>query len=172
MNKFFLISLLFLLLFILGPSLSLSSPHGQCRLAYHADSSGRGIEAGFKGQDLRPTINDESCYQQGVAEGMLLPKEDSICQQDFEAGKENGLQANLLTLGTSCSTKGYIAGQALLHVGAREANSTLVGQNCIDEYKRGVTDGNNNNVPTTSDDHLAAECYMTGFYDVSSSRPQ
>ncbi len=159
---------LFLLAFI--PTAVIAAPHGFCRKGYHEDSAGRGIEAGFKSQNLRPNNVDEVCYQEGVQEGSLLPKEDPLCQEDFAAGKANGLNVNSTTLGTTCSAKGYIAGVALLHVAAREGNSSLVGENCVSEYQRGIKDGNANSPPETSTDNVAAECYMTGFYDASPSQ--
>jgi hypothetical protein len=142
-------------------------PHGLCRMSYHEDSAGRGLEAGFKNMNLRPKIVDENCYLQGVAEGSLLPKSETSCQEDFEAGKANGLQANSITIGRTCSSKGYIAGTALLHVAAREGNLNLVGQNCVDEYLRGVKDGNETHITETGTDNVERECYLTGFYDAS-----
>jgi hypothetical protein len=161
----FFISLVYI---SLGASSTLhAAPHGYCRKSYHEDSAGRGIEAGFKNQNLRPAIVDENCYQQGVAEGSLLPTSETSCKQDFEAGKANGLQANSTSLGTTCSSKGYIAGVALLHIAAREGQASLVGQICVDEYRRGLSDGNANRVAETGTDNIERECYFTGFYDAS-----
>lgn len=169
MNKLRILVPIFSLLLTFSVNVK-AVPHGLCRMSYHEDSAGRGIEAGFKNLNLRPKIVDENCYQQGVAEGSLLPKSETSCKEDFEAGKVNGLEANSITIGTTCSSKGYIAGTALLHVAAREGNSRLVGQNCVDEYLRGVKDGNETHVIETGTDNVERECYLTGFYDASPLR--
>jgi hypothetical protein len=143
------------------------APQGLCRLSYHADSAGRGIEAGFKNLDLRPSPNDENCYLQGVDEGKTLAQNDSICRAEFENGKQAGLNASPDTTGTECFSKGLIAGGALLNVAARAGDSSVVGSECVAQYKLGLNDGSKNLPTQYIDSPRGAACYSAGFYDAS-----
>ena len=141
-------------------------PHGLCRLSYHSDSAGRGIEAGFKGLNLRPSPLDESCYLQGVDEGAALPKGDQICNREFENGKQNGLNVSPYTTGTECFNKGYISGFALLGAAARAGETAIVGGVCVTQYKQGFKDGKQSGTAANQPNiQPEMSCYLTGFYD-------
>lgn len=159
MNKFLVLNLTFLIFSL--PALSKVLP--ACAQGYHADSAGRGIEAGFKGEDLRPSINDDYCYQLGVDEGKSIIGSDPSCPSDFTNGLAEGLHASA-TAGSACYAKGYIAGLANLHIGARERNATLVGQACVDAYARGATDRNLDSAGDFQETGREADCYWAGFY--------
>ncbi len=161
------LTLLFFALFV-GQLTHAKPPQGGCRLSYHSDSAGRGIEGGFKSLNLRPNPLDENCYLQGVEEGNALPKNDRFCLSEFENGKTNGLQVSASTSGNECFNKGYIAGFALLGAAARAHDVQIVGLNCVNQYKQGFSDGLNDgaakNQPTSNP---GTSCYLTGFYDAS-----
>ncbi len=154
------------LMVLLASVANARAPQGHCRLSYHSDSAGRGIEAGFKGLNLRPDPVDENCYLQGVDEGSALPKNDSFCAREFENGKQSGLMVSNSSTGTECFNKGYIAGFALLGVAARASDSNTVGRNCVDQYRLGYSDGSQEKGPNNqpSSEPLSS-CYLTGFYD-------
>ena len=118
---------LILVALLVGSYSHARAPQGHCRQSYHADSAGRGIEAGFKNLNLRPNPVDEECYSEGVDEGNSLPKGDQTCNAEFENGKQNGLQVSSNTTGTECFNKGYVAGFALLGVASRSSDSSTVG---------------------------------------------
>ena len=134
-----------------------------CAQGYHADSAGRGIEAGFKGEDLRPSINDDYCYQLGIDEGKSIIGSDSFCLSDFTNGLAEGLHASAQA-GSSCFGKGYLAGLADLHIGAREGNATLVGQACVEEYVKGTADKKSAAGGDPQATGREADCYWAGFY--------
>lgn len=159
MNKIIVLNLS--LLFFSFPVLARVLP--ACAQGYHADSAGRGIEAGFKNEDLRPLINDDYCYQLGVDEGKSIVSSDPSCSSDFTNGLAEGLHASAQA-GSACFDKGYLAGLANLHIGAREGNATLVGQACVDAYAKGSVDKKSEGGGETSATGREADCYWAGFY--------
>lgn len=159
MKKNLVMSLSFLFLSL--PAWSRVLP--ACAQGYHADSTGRGIEAGFKGEDLRPLINDDYCYQLGVDEGKSSVGSDPSCASDFTNGLAEGLHASAQA-GSGCFDKGYLAGVADLHIGAREGNVTLVGQACVDAYAKGTVDKKSDGGGETQATGREADCYWAGFY--------
>ncbi len=161
------LSLILIALLIGSYSHARRAPQGGCRLSYHADSAGRGIEAGFKGLNLLPSPGDQGCYDQGVEEGNTLPKGDQLCNNEFESGKRNGMLMTATTDGTDCYNKGYMAGQALLGVASRASDAQTVGQACVDQYQKGLSDGRQNAAPNQPESNPLTTCYFNGFYDAS-----
>ena len=140
-------------------------PQGGCRLSYHADSAGRGIEAGYFGTNQLPVPGDKACYDLGVAEGQALLQDHSQrCDAEFQDGKANGFAASGNAAGNDCYAKGYIAGFALLGVSARAGSAPSA---CVKEYRRGNYDGKNALPPTPLLGYQENACYMTGLYDAS-----
>ena len=60
--------------------------------------------------------------------------------------------------------KGYLAGLADLHIGAREGNATLVGQACVEEYVKGTADKKSAAGGDPQATGREADCYWAGFY--------
>lgn len=143
-----------------------------CSQSYFSDSYGRGIEAGFKGGNLRPALVDEGCYLLGIEKAQLTLKEArmhsiAFCQKDFNEGYREGLKASLLSSGNICYVDGYSAGLAALDVGAREGNTSRVGQSCVREYQRGFKAGRASAPIEPELDQKLANCYQVGHFDGS-----
>lgn len=140
-----------------------------CTFSYRFDSFGRGIEAGFFAEDLKPELLDTVCYKLGVERGKKLTVTYELnraqCEGDFNSGRKEGLKWSSYASGNECYIAGYNAGLAALNVGAREANVELVGLKCVAAYKRGKQDSEKNLAVEASTNSVETNCYMTGYND-------
>ena len=140
-----------------------------CGESYHWDSYQRGIEAAFRGNaDLRPSLNDEGCYQAGLSEGSQARSAgDPRCDDNFSAGHAEGIDDALDQSGGSCRALGYDAGRADLDIGARKANARVVGSACVQAYRTGHADylAGNSGDSSRFDDPRALYCYNLGLYE-------
>jgi hypothetical protein len=137
-----------------------------CQLGYRFDSYGRGLESAFSGKNLRPRLNDEACFRLGLQKGNELKKAVGVeCDRDFRDGRRLGFGVDTPSAGTECFNAGYAAGEAALHVGAREADEKAVGAVCVGEYRRGEKDARNLSVAEPGLGRRPAECYNTGYFD-------
>ncbi|HXN55004.1 MAG TPA: hypothetical protein VN874_01950 [Myxococcales bacterium] len=141
-----------------------------CGDGYHWDSYERGIRSAFSSNDadLRPGLNDEACYQAGLGDGPLVSASgDSRCGDNFSSGHADGLnQAQGRSSGT-CYDLGYDAGRADLDIGAREANAPLVGDSCVQAYRKGHADylAGMSSDSTGLNEPQALYCYNLGLYE-------
>jgi len=142
--------------------------YGWCEVSYRHTSYGRGLQGGFTDRDLRPQLVDEGCYQLGVEEGQSLAArsiESPTCEVDFKQNFNRGLRGEVDYVGNECMSAGYLAGEAALEMGAREALVDVVGERCVDEYARGKTDARAFRMGTPRSSQPEMQCYMTGFDD-------
>ena len=112
---------------------------------FAADSFGRGLESAFNdGRNFRPHVwNTDSCYTLGYAWGKSAQAhagDRDGCFSDYKEGLESAHTSGSITAGTSCFDAGYSAGQSDRTVGARDGDPSIVGQACVDAYKKGVAD--------------------------------
>ena len=152
--------------------LRLSPPWGStCGLSVHRDSYGKGVEAGFRGIQIRPRLVDEQCYLLGLQQGRLVASSQEIkfsCTEDFEQGRAQGLAAEIESGSLSdCQNAGFAAGEAALDVGAREGDTALVGTECVEQYQAGSQDAGSSHYADRPFDSKLATCYITGFNDAT-----
>jgi hypothetical protein len=141
-----------------------------CQFSYRSDSYGRGLEAGFRGVDLRPDLVDEGCYQLGVERGHeLLEGMGTLgigeCRRQFEAGLDHGFSLVFEIARSECYDAGYSAGSAKLRIGARRGDKRTVGAACVDEYQRGRGDSLAGRVEDPLHDARLSFCYGAGYFD-------
>src|SRR5258708_4931361 len=112
-----------------------------CGDTYFRDSYERGIKSAFSNNaNLRPGLNDEGCYQAGLSDGLRVKAAgDSSCGESFSRGRADGLKQAQRQSGRSCYVSGYDVGRADLNIGAREADASIVGDPCVQAYRKGQT---------------------------------
>jgi hypothetical protein len=149
-----------------------------CGTSYHYDSYGLGMHHGFLGKDLgadgRMWFNPQ-CLQWGINEGARLKKaycgknpcQESSCYEKFKSGYNEGFKATGKILSEECSHQGYSAGRADLDYGAREGNKDLVGNECVKQYRQGVSDGKNLLAGNPPSDQPQRSCYELGKFEYS-----
>jgi hypothetical protein len=143
-----------------------------CQLSYRSDSYGRGLEAGFKDQelDLRPDWSDDTCYRLGLQRGReLYAGKGTVgafeCRRQFQEGMSFGFAFNPNSAGTECFSAGYSAGSANLRIGARLGDKGTVGSACVDEYQRGRRDSLAQKVASPYGEARTSFCYQSGYFD-------
>jgi hypothetical protein len=148
---------------------ALADTFSACGDSYHWDSYERGIRSAFsKNADLRPSLNDEGCYQAGLRQGPLaIAAGDLGCDDDFSTGHADGLIQAQRHSGGNCYDLGYDAGRADLDIGAREADVHLVGDACVRAYRKGRADyiGGTSSESTDFNAPRALYCYNLGLYE-------
>jgi hypothetical protein len=146
-----------------------------CGVGYRRDSYGKGLDGAFTAQLDRAQLNDEGCFQQGYQAGLELnTRQIRGCADDFAKGKKQGLRARMMSGDlTECFQAGYESGRALLNVGARESNSKLVGERCLNAYAQGKSDSDRclaQNSPEFLGTSPIGVCYLTGYLDADMLR--
>lgn len=140
-----------------------------CGDSYHWDSYQRGVRSAFSSNaDLRPSLNDEGCYQAGLSQGtQARAAGDYHCDDNFSRGHADGLNQAQSPSGRSCHALGYDAGRADLDIGAREADAALVGGSCVGAYRKGHADylAGTSSDYTGVNDPRALPCYNLGLYE-------
>ncbi len=91
-----------------------------CGLGAAYDSYGQGIEAGFRGKNLRPTLH-EQCYRLGVREGAAVARQGEFgCTKSFDEGYQAGFQGANSYETSDCYLAGVQAGSSALDRGASD----------------------------------------------------
>lgn len=140
-----------------------------CGRYYRYDSYGFGLKNGMTGTTGKPKLIDLGCYTLGLKEGQRIKEEYTgrACTSAFNDSQEQGFEGDIQVIGSpsECSNAGYSYGASLLHVGAREGRSTVVGFKCLKAYAKGDDDARNLRMMTLGSDNQINECYRTGYFD-------
>jgi hypothetical protein len=161
--------------FVLGLWFWSSASFGQvlpwCSQYYHFESYYYGMFAGYTGHEARPTYTDEGCYYRGRQDGtdVAIRWRDNrpACTNAANRGYDLGFQAEnqVITEPAECSTMGYRFGISRLSVLARAGDAASVGEECIESYNKGYTDGIEGRIESTPLDKKLSHCYQTGFVE-------
>ncbi len=155
--------ILFFLFFLAFEGVQAQRVKPPCGRSFNADSAGRGIEKGFRNTGGPPVHLSQTCYNEGQSIGAELRSRDTSdqCSREFDSGFNNGFE-QLGYAGSECFNRGDEAGGAWLRSNARERNTAVVGNECVDEYNRGKSDKTSN--PPSAIRKIVM-CYETGFDD-------
>ena len=130
------------------------------------------LAKGYTGEaPAKVRYRDDRCFQLGVEYGERLAEEFADerrdCDATYEDGIGQGLEAGVQVIRdpSACSNAGYSVGRSLLSIHARDGRADLVGQECVDQYRRGLKDGRENRAPNLTLDNKLNACYMTGHDD-------
>lgn len=147
---------------------------GRCSIGTSYESFGFGVNSGFTGDTTKSRMNDEYCFLLGQNEGQQLRSKYSAvpyslqsCQNNYQDGFNQGLNADILVIGDNgdCSHSGYLYGQSALSAGARDGNTNLVGQDCVNAYQQGLSDGRTHIGHGAYSNNRDSACYQTGLED-------
>ena len=147
-----------------------------CRFNYRYESFYLGAGLSF-GEDVeRPNINDEVCWQAGIRFGenalnrAIEDRDEDDCYEAFDDGVEQGLEARQTDMEYPqyCYDIGLKFGFSLLATGARDSFVDIVGEDCVEEYKKGYAAAMANRPITVRPNTKLAFCYRTGYRDAGS----
>ncbi len=157
---------------LLAPAVVLAQPadlspvsSNACQVSYRFDSYGAGLVRGFTGERGNvPKLIDVLCYKLGEQRGEIV--RNSSCAADFGTGLSAGRAFAPGSSGSVCYREGYLAGNALVRIAAREGNVAQVGAQCVLLYRDNYTQGYSRTgqaFPVSPP--LLRECAMAGYHD-------
>ena len=145
----------------------------QCRFPNRLQSFAFGAAEVFESNFPMPEIIDPICWRMGAKHGERALKKAERerdlddCYEAYDYGVEQGLEATQsdMAMPTYCYNIGLQFGYMLLSEFARQGIVEEVGEECINEYERGLEFGESNRPQLVESNNKLAHCFRTGYQD-------